>query len=83
MYPYIVCYCGRSLGDIYDLFKALCHEKYVLAHDDGVDMDIDPSMLAIAESVNVDISDVFDQLHMHVDCCRARLMSQVEFKEYY
>lgn len=85
MYPYIVCYCGRSLGDIFDIFKLLRLEKYMAAYEksDGIEWDIDPTMLAISEVVDIDLSDVFDQLRIYTDCCRSRLMSQVEFKEYY
>lgn len=80
MYPYILCYCGRAIGDIYDIFKEMRREKYIAAY--GTD-EIDPSILAISSTVDVDLIDVFDQLRVHTDCCRARLMSQVEFKEYY
>lgn len=85
MYPFIVCFCGRSLGDIYDLFKLMRLDKYMKEYEskDGIDYDIDPSMLAIAGAVEIDLIDVFEQLHITHDCCRARLMGQVEFKEYY
>jgi DNA-directed RNA polymerase subunit N (RpoN/RPB10) len=45
------------------------------------DLDIDPSLLAISEQVDVDLDDVFNALGYHMDCCRVRLMSTVEFKE--
>lgn len=44
---------------------------------------IDPSLLAISEQVQVSLSEVLDQLNIHVDCCRMRLLSQVEFKDLY
>lgn len=82
MYPYIVCFCGRSLGDIYDLFKAMKLVKYNAEYAKN-DLDVDPSLLAISEQVEVDLSDVFEALCIHTDCCRVRLMSQVEFKDLY
>lgn len=80
MYPYIVCLCGRSIGDIYDLFKVMKLEKYNETYIDGA-LDIDPSLLAISEQIQVDLSDIYEALNIHLDCCRVRLMSQVEFKD--
>jgi len=83
MYPYIVCFCGCSLGDIYDAFKAMRSAKYRKALNDPDFDKIDPAMLAITENVNVDLSDVFEQLCITQDCCMVRLTTQVEFKELY
>ena len=80
MYPYIVCYCGRSIGDLYDLFKELRAAKFA---DSFGEFDIDPSMIPITEELQVDLDDIFKSLHIHVPCCRTRLMSQIEFKELY
>jgi len=83
MYPYIVCFCGRSLGDIYDLFKALRLEKYAQGYADAENGDIDPYMLAICESFDLGLSDIYEQLDVHLECCKTRLMTQTEFKDYY
>lgn len=84
MYPYIVCFCGRSLGDIYDLFMAMKAAKRSDAYSKG-GLEVDPNLLPISEDVQVDLVDVFDELNMDkdVDCCRVRLMTQVQFKEMY
>lgn len=85
MYPYIVCYCGRSIGDVYDVFCKLRIQKYNEAFNknEASKYDIDPNMLSISEIVDVDLTDVFEQLNIHTDCCRTRLTTQVQFKEYY
>lgn len=83
MYPYIVCFCGCSLGDIYDAFKVMRAEKYRIALNDPNFDSINPAMLAITAHINVDLSDVFDQLCITLDCCKTRLTTQVEFKELY
>ena len=80
MYPYIVCYCGRSIGDLYDLFMKLRADKYAEEFGDAV---FDPSAIALSEVLQSDIGDIFDTLHLENDCCRARIMTQVEFKELY
>ena len=78
MYPYIVCFCGRSLGDLYDIFKLLREIKY-----QKLDSEVDPMLYAITESVQIDLVDVFEQLNIHMDCCRTRMNTQVEFKDIY
>jgi DNA-directed RNA polymerase subunit N (RpoN/RPB10) len=82
MYPYIICYCGRSLGDIYDLFKALRREKYVeFFKKEG--LNINPDKIPFAENVDIRMRDVFEQLNIDMPCCKTRLMSTVEYKELY
>jgi DNA-directed RNA polymerase subunit N (RpoN/RPB10) len=70
------------LGDIYDLYKALKMEKYTEAFG-NIDLNIDPSILALITDIPIDMTDVFEKLHVDLDCCRARLVTQVEFTEYY
>lgn len=87
MYPFIVCFCGRSLGDLYDVFCLMRRAKYEQAckkADKNADnTDIDPSSIPLTESLQVDLVDVFEQLNLHLDCCRIRIQSQVEFKNIY
>ncbi len=83
MYPYIVCFCGCSLGDLYDAFKAMRIDAYKKALNDSRFEKIDPAMLAITENVDVDLSDVFAQLCITQGCCQVRLITQVEFKDLY
>lgn len=81
MYPYVVCYCGRSLGDLYDLFCAMRLSKYAEIYPETGG--IDPSLLATAEDGRVELGDVLDALGLHLDCCRVRMITQVEYKELY
>lgn len=82
MYPYIVCFCGRSLGDLHDIFKAMKNAKYAEVYG-NLDYEIDPSVLAITESIQIDLSDIFEMLNLHMDCCKTRINTQVEFKDLY
>lgn len=79
MYPLILCYCGRDLGSIYDLFKALRAKKFAATIGEE---NIDPTLLSITD-VQVQLDDVLTLLHLHTTCCRVRILTQVEFKEYY
>jgi hypothetical protein len=83
MYPYIVCFCGCSLGDIYDAFKAMRLDAYQKALQDPNFVNINPAVLAITANVKIDLSDVFVQLCITQECCQTRLNTQVEFKELY
>ena len=81
MYPYIVCFgCGKSIGDYFDLYKEMRRQRYVEHFGDYV---FDPTVLATVDSLGVDTSDIFKTLHLDSECCRARMMTQVEFKELY
>lgn len=82
MYPLILCYCGRCLSDIYDLFRELKSRKFATAYA-ALGMDIDPVQIAISGELDVELGDVLDQLNLHLDCCRTHIITQVEFKELY
>lgn len=80
MYPYIVCYCGRALGHLFDVFNTIRRDR--LAQEFG-DEALDPVMIAIIKDTHIELGDVLDQLHLTNNCCRARMITQVEFKEVY
>lgn len=82
MYPYIRCYCGRPLGDIYELFKALRLKAYMKYFEDQ-GIDISPDCIPFSEDIKVELKDVFTELNIGVQCCKTRLLTQVEFSEYY
>ena len=82
MYPYIVCTCGYPLGDIYTIFDIMRRAKYIQAYGEFYN-EIDPSILAITESIQVTLEDVFDQLNIDLICCRTRLLTQVTFDSIY
>lgn len=84
MYPWIVCFnCGKAIGDLYDAFKAMKLAKYkeVLGEDDFES--IDPALFAITEDIQIELTDIFDQLGLELMCCRAHIHTQVEFTELY
>lgn len=78
MYPYILCFCGKALGNIYDIFKLMRAEKY--AH---IDECMDTFLLSITNDFKISLEDIFEQLNVPLECCRVRLNTQVEFKELY
>lgn len=82
MLPYVVCYCGRSIGDKYLLFRELVkaeYEKYIAKN--GLQMT--PEQLVHSDKVHIDLSSIFDSLHLNLECCRARINTQLRFNTYY
>jgi DNA-directed RNA polymerase subunit N (RpoN/RPB10) len=65
---------------LYDAFNAIRADR--LAEEFG-DEALDPTMIAIIKDVQIEMGDVLDQMHLHNECCRARMLTQVEFKEVY
>ena len=82
MYPYIVCFCGRSLGDIYDVYKQMRLNKYKKEYGEAAST-MDPHLMTLSNVAEVVVDDILNKLHLKTICCRARMISQVEFKEYY
>lgn len=83
MYPFIVCFCGRALGDIYDAFLAMRLAKYIEVYGDLIGDRVDPDVIPISDKVGVDLQDVFETLNIPLQCCRMHLATQVEFKTLY
>lgn len=82
MYPYIVCFCGCSLGDLRDAFSVMRADKIRQALGIPQYETINPAMLAITGN-DINLSDVFEQLCITQQCCQVRMATQVEFKELY
>lgn len=82
MYPRIVCECGRSLGDLYDAFKAMRLKQYIEVYK-TLPTKLDPVKVAFSRDINMNMSGIFDALGLHLVCCRGKMTSQVEFKDIY
>ena len=80
MYPWIRCLCGMPLGDLYDIFVAIKTARYVKILGN---QEFDPYMLPITEAATVEMGDVLDAMGLRLDCCRGRMVGQVEFKSCY
>ncbi|AMN83591.1 hypothetical protein D5b_00161 [Faustovirus] len=72
MFPYIICTCGRSLGDIYEAYQV--EKRNHVKHDTDVEMLVESS-----DSVG----HILDKLHLKEDCCRGKMMTQITFNKYY
>jgi len=84
MYPYIICFCGRSLGDIYDLFIAMRVKKFRQVYNDVCPTNpIDPIQLQFDPNIVIELDDIFRALHIELPCCRVRLMTQIQLKNLY
>jgi len=75
MYPHIICFCGRSLGEIHQMF-VLLKEHYTREAliAGGIDPNIDPSVILLTNT-NLDMSGVFEAFSL-ASCCALRLTTQ-------
>jgi len=81
LYP-VQCTCGRAIGDLADAFKLLRYRKIQKIMDD-TDRVINPHVLAMVDDLQPDLGDILDQLGLHIECCRTKMMTTVEFWELY
>lgn len=75
MYPPIVCFCGRVLGNIYVLY---CVAKAKLLAQKG--LDIDPAQIPSCDGIDTSLEKLGDALGILRECCRVRLVTQREFR---
>lgn len=76
MLSYIVCYCGRSIGDLYEAFKVM---RADLIKQQGVN-DIKPNQLPITTELDqVSVNPIFEQLSITQNCCKKSMMCVAEF----
>lgn len=87
--PHVQCFCGRELGCYYDIFVAIRRQKYreefsrKLKEHGVADREFNPMFAPISDLPQISMIDVFEQLHINVECCRARLATQVTFRDVY
>lgn len=83
MYPYIQCYsCGFCIGNKYDAFKAL-RAAEVEKKAKSLGRVILPDLMIVTDDLNISLGKVLDDLCIFNTCCRAHIMTQVEFKDIY
>ena len=82
MYPYIICTCGKSLGDIFEAFELLRCRKYV-KYFEQTGKKVSPDNIPYTENVPIDLRDVFVFLDIDLPCCKARCMTQVRYESVY
>jgi DNA-directed RNA polymerase subunit N (RpoN/RPB10) len=81
MFPYITCFCGKSIGDLYDVFHMMRMEEYRKALD-GLDYDLNPVLISTI-GLHVDLSEILTNLGLTSECCRVRMFTQVIFSDLY
>ena len=77
----IVCFtCGLPVGDKADLFRRLKAERVnrILAEHGTV-----PSQVPFDSKLQIDCEDILDRLKIRRPCCRTRLVTAMEFVDYY
>jgi len=85
MYPPIICKCGRSLGDLFDVYKKIREDRIQADLEERIKnkRKIVVENIKISADNNIEMGDVLDKLKLDLDCCRDSLLTWVEFKELY
>ncbi len=82
MYDYILCYCGRDIGSLCDIFRIMRDQVRARVLED-IEDSVDPAMMGVSEAVQMSLEEVFEQLNLTLPCCLARINTQIVFKSLY
>jgi DNA-directed RNA polymerase subunit N (RpoN/RPB10) len=76
----IVCTCGMPIGDIAVLFLRMraARVREVLGARGTA-----PTQAAVDAGLQIECGDILDLLQVTYDCCRARLVTNMQFLDYY
>jgi len=83
MYPPIVCGCGRSLGDIYDVYKYLRKLEIEKKINETKRANVLPEHFMSSYEIEVEVGKILTDLGLTLECCRNNMLSCVEFRELY
>lgn len=87
MYPLILCYCGRALGDLYEAYAAMRDELYRKAYEAEGGSGYDPILIPLIGDIthSIELGDILDMLGLtkECECCRTQMMTQVMFTDVY
>jgi len=78
MYSYIVCFCGRPIGQLYRAFvilRAMANEQ--LYSSGGAHLH--PEFIGPA-NFEASVGEILNSLGLHHQCCRGKMMSFVEIQ---
>lgn len=78
MYPYILCTCGRSIGDLYELYIAMRRELI-----DEAGMKEYLPIYAQEIDSKIKTSEILDNLNLHKLCCRTKMITFIPFYSVY
>jgi len=75
----ITCKCGNVLGDKFSLFLKMKEIKFDREHNKNY-KDTDVENLEIEPSIDDDVQDIFEILHINKMCCRMHINTSIDFK---
>lgn len=76
-----VCFtCGLPVGDVEDIFRKLRAER---VREVLKERDTTVTQAAVDAGLQIDCTDILDDLGIEEDCCRTRLTTAMVFGDYY
>ena len=79
MFPYVTCGCGYDLASIYPLWAEIRKKRLVAKYGNVTDR----AMIQAASDLSVEFGDVLNDLGVRRVCCRTKLLTQMQFRDYY
>ncbi len=76
--PYVLCFCGKSIGDVYDWYHATAKSMHL-----DLEGDIDPNQIESIIETKPEYGKIFEKIGINLNCCKVRLMRQVLFYNVY
>lgn len=80
MYPFIICSCGRAIGELYELFVQI---KLNELKNVTETTDINASTLYVNEEAYIDMSKVWQYIGISLECCKSKISFQQKMSDYY
>lgn len=79
MYPYIVCGCGNSIGEVYLLFDAMRKKHLREVYGEVADA----AMIQVSSDLETELKFALDAVGVRRICCRTKLLTQKQFSDYH
>ena len=83
MFPYILCTCGRDIGSLKEIIRAVCDEIISEEKSKSANPEMMSSFIPFADTIHPNLGPVYDACHLNLDCCRKSVMTCVEFHKIY
>lgn len=78
----VLCTCGKELNAYYAAFCQVRQEKMIEVMKNHPST-ILPEMMDISDELQPMLGEALDAMHMDRECCRQKLLTSVNFHEFY
>jgi DNA-directed RNA polymerase subunit N (RpoN/RPB10) len=81
MLDYIQCpECGNNIGAVYEAYNIIKKDRYKKEFEKRGDKTVVQNT-GVIDDVQINMIDIFKQLHIHKYCCRTHMTTAMDFTE--